>query len=104
MLLMFVWKPAKILSSCIGAASLMVFPTVSALKANAVRQDQQGRIQGAVAGLQSFTQGVGPLFYGSVFSDLHTPGCRIPINIVFVISSVMLLPAVLAALFMTRGA
>jgi len=77
---------------------------VSALKANAAAEDQQGRIQGAVAGLQSFANGVGPIFFGAIFSYVQRPESPIPQRYVFSVSLAILLPALWAAFSLHRVA
>jgi len=89
--------PFLVLSCVLGGGASMVFPCVSALKANAVGEDQQGRIQGAVSGLQSFANGAGPLVFGAIFAYLQKPGGHIPVQMAFSVSGIILLPALLSA-------
>lgn len=70
-LLAFVHSKSAVSLSCIfGGFGSIVFPCVSALKANAAPSTEQGRIQGAVSALQSFALGLGPLIYGGIFAAL----------------------------------
>merc|ERR1711924_324001 len=96
-LLLFSSKALLALSCSLGGGGTMVFPCVSALKANAAPEDQQGRIQGAVAGLQSFSMGIGPLFFGAIFSYVQRPDSHIPERFIFSVSVATLVPALLAA-------
>lgn len=49
----------------LGSLAFMSLPVISGLKANAVRQHEQGALQGALSGVQALASGVGPvLFYG----------------------------------------
>lgn len=95
-------KNMLMLSCGLGGFASMVFPCVSALKANAAPEDQQGRIQGAVSGLQSFAQGIGPLIFGPLFSYLQQPGSKIPEQMAFALSLAILLPALLAGASLHR--
>lgn len=87
----------------LGGFASMVFPSVSALKANAAPEDEQGRVQGAVSGLQNFAMGLGPLIYGPAFALLSQPS---PFDVgpqaVYGLSVAVLLPAVYVAWTLER--
>jgi DHA1 family tetracycline resistance protein-like MFS transporter len=63
---------ATIISSFCG----MSFPTISAIKANNVKESEQGRIQGALYSLQALASGVGPMLLRGVYyyTKDTTPG------------------------------
>ena len=46
---------------------LMILPSVSAIKANNVRDDEQGAVQGAIVGVSTFAEGCSPVLYGYAF-------------------------------------
>jgi DHA1 family tetracycline resistance protein-like MFS transporter len=86
----FVHFDYAVVAGCVaGGFGTLVFPTVSALKANAAPVTEQGRVQGAISSLQSFALALGPLLYGSSFSWIVGPnspfGHPLP-QAVFVIS------------------
>jgi len=47
----------------------MAFPTISAIKANNVAENEQGRIQGALYSVQALASGAGPLVLRAVYSQ-----------------------------------
>ena len=51
--------------------ALWAFPAVSAIKANAVGQDMQGAVQGALFGVKSLSQGLGPPVLAVVYSKCN---------------------------------
>jgi len=77
------------------------------MKANAARESEQGRVQGAVSGLQQFATGVGPLSYGAIFGLLA--GSKSPVGSpapqgIFVLSLAVLVPTVAVAASLCRSA
>jgi DHA1 family tetracycline resistance protein-like MFS transporter len=65
----FLHSEYAVVAACVvGGFGSLVFPCVSALKANAAPETEQGRVQGAISSIQSFALALGPLLYGSVFS------------------------------------
>ena len=50
-----------------GAFAFLALPTISAIKANAVRAHEQGAVQGAISGMQALASGIGPLIFMQLF-------------------------------------
>jgi MFS family permease len=46
-----------------GTLSVLTYPAVSSIKANALPDHEQGAIQGALSGVQAIAQGIGPLVF-----------------------------------------
>jgi len=85
---------------CGGFGSL-VFPCISAMKANGVTDQEQGRIQGAVSALQSAGLGVGPVLFSSLFAYVvgpRAPGGHPVPGAAFVLPIAGLLPALAIAM------
>lgn len=96
---------AVVLSCVFGGFSSLVFPSVSALKANAAPPSEQGRVQGAVSALQNFALGLGPLVYGGFFSLLigpHSPLGRPCPQAVFLLSILVIIPAGFVSMTLKR--
>jgi len=80
-------------------------PPIQSLMTHQVDPTEQGRLQGAISGLQSFAGIFGPFLFAQVFSfsissasPLHVPG------LAFVLSAVLLTVGTAIALRVTRGA
>ena len=56
------------ISVSLGALGMVTFPSISSLKSNNVDPDEQGKIQGAIVGIQSLAMGVGPVVFSSLFA------------------------------------
>jgi DHA1 family tetracycline resistance protein-like MFS transporter len=69
-------------------------PAISAIKANNVRESEQGSIQGALFGAQSLATGFAPLVMGALYHWAASRGCA-PIVFYFS-SSIALLGAIIA--------
>jgi MFS family permease len=52
----------------LGALAGVAYPAISAIKANMCGVDQQGLVQGALAGIRALASGLGPLAFAQVFS------------------------------------
>jgi signal transduction histidine kinase len=50
------------------AVGMLCFPALTALKSNSVANDEQGLINGALSGVRSLGQGLGPLAFNSVLT------------------------------------
>ena len=55
-------------SICVGALGMVTFPSISSLKSNNVDPSEQGKVQGAIVGVQSLAMGVGPVAFSSLFA------------------------------------
>lgn len=61
----------------VGSLAFMSLPVISGLKANAVRQHEQGALQGALSGVQALASGIGPvLFYALYRCDIPCYSAR----------------------------
>jgi hypothetical protein len=68
-LLSCVTTKAQALSAVsLGALANVAYPAISAIKANMCGVDQQGLVQGALAGIRALASGLGPLAFAQVFS------------------------------------
>jgi len=61
-------------SVCLGALGMVTFPSISSLKSNNVDPSEQGKVQGAIVGVQSLAMGVGPLAFSSLFAFFTRAG------------------------------
>ena len=52
----------------IASLGMLCFPALTSLKANALGPDEQGAVQGALAGVRSIGTGAGPLIFNQVFA------------------------------------
>lgn len=52
----------------LGSIASVSFPAISALKSMHVAQDQQGLVQGALAGIRALAAGLGPLAFAQLFA------------------------------------
>jgi DHA1 family tetracycline resistance protein-like MFS transporter len=52
----------------INALTTITFPAIATLKSNLVDITEQGSIQGALAGMQSLAEAIGPLIYSGLFT------------------------------------
>jgi MFS transporter, DHA1 family, tetracycline resistance protein len=46
-----------------GTLSVLTYPAVSSIKANALPDHEQGAVQGALSGVRAIAQGIGPLLF-----------------------------------------
>lgn len=70
-------KTTIFIATAISSFGGMSFPTISAIKANNVKESEQGRIQGALYSLQALASGVGPMLLRGVYhytKDTTFPG------------------------------
>ena len=56
----------------LGGLGGVSFPAISALKANACGADEQGLVQGALAGIRALSSGLGPLAFSALFAACTT--------------------------------
>jgi MFS transporter, DHA1 family, tetracycline resistance protein len=66
-----------------GAFAFLALPTISSIKANAVRDHEQGALQGALTGVSALAAGAGPLLFMQLFhfctsATLWQPRVRFP--------------------------
>ncbi|KAI8462492.1 MAG: major facilitator superfamily domain-containing protein [Monoraphidium minutum] len=58
----------------LGSFAGVSFPAVSAIKSNHCGADEQGLVQGALAGIRAFASGLGPLLFSALFAACATTG------------------------------
>lgn len=88
--------------SAVGSLLNMSFPTISAIKSNNVDELEQGRIQGALYSLSSFSYAVGPLSMRFIYhetKDYPYPGA----GTMFLFAGVLYLFASFISLKLPRG-
>ncbi|KAL3156285.1 hypothetical protein ABBQ32_012557 [Trebouxia sp. C0010 RCD-2024] len=52
----------------VGSIGSVAFPAISSIKANNVRDSEQGTIQGALYGARALAQGTGPIIFAAIFA------------------------------------
>lgn len=60
-------KALVFVAMAVGTGVTMAFPTISALKANNVKDSEQGRIQGALYSVQAISSGLGPTLMRQIY-------------------------------------
>lgn len=60
-------KTLIFVAMAVGTGVTMAFPTISAIKANHVKESEQGRIQGALYSVQAISSGLGPTLMRQVY-------------------------------------
>lgn len=60
-------KATIFVAIAIGSGVSMAFPTISAIKANNVKDSEQGRIQGALYSVQAVASGLGPTVMRQIY-------------------------------------
>jgi hypothetical protein len=53
----------------LGSLAGVSFPAISSIKSTHSRPDQQGLVQGALAGIRALATGLGPLAFAQLFSS-----------------------------------
>lgn len=65
--------PAQVLlATAIGSLTVMAYPSISSIKANAVPEHEQGAVQGALSGATALATGIGPLVFNQLYSWVTT--------------------------------
>lgn len=78
-------------------------PPIQSLMTHQVDPTEQGRLQGAISGLQSFAGIFGPILFAQVFSFSISPSSPIHLpGLAFVLSAVLLIVGTVMALQVTR--
>jgi hypothetical protein len=99
-LLSCVTTKAQALSAVsLGALANVAYPAISAIKANMCGVDQQGLVQGALAGIRALASGLGPLAFAQVFSMTTRTGSEFGYHpsVVFYMSCTLMGVAALVA-------
>ncbi|GMH34413.1 hypothetical protein BSKO_02247 [Bryopsis sp. KO-2023] len=90
-----------------GAPVSVVLPSIAAIKASYVSKEEQGAVQGALGGAQSFAKGIGPIVFWGVFyvfrqGKMYLPGapffvCAVLTLCAIAVAATVKLPAKLPA-------
>ncbi len=87
-----------------GALAAIAMPAMQGIAANAVGNDQQGELNGALTSVQSLTAIIGPLLMTQLFFSFNAPDAAVKIpGAAFYVASVLTLGALALLLFVTRG-
>lgn len=65
--------PMVYVAAVAGTMTEVIFPAVTAVKANNAAPHEQGSVQGAIFGARSVALGVGPLFFAAMFQAFTHP-------------------------------
>jgi DHA1 family tetracycline resistance protein-like MFS transporter len=69
MLALVVNKWQALAAVSLGSLAGVSFPAISSIKSTHSRPDQQGLVQGALAGIRALATGLGPLAFAQLFSS-----------------------------------
>ncbi|DBA82924.1 hypothetical protein WJX77_008143 [Trebouxia sp. C0004] len=80
----------------IGSVGSVAFPAISSIKANNVRDSEQGTIQGALYGARALAQGTGPIIFAAIFAAFTREESPFPkfAGAPFVFGAVLMLVAI----------
>lgn len=83
----------------VGSVGSVAFPAISSIKANNVRDSEQGTIQGALYGARALAQGTGPIIFAAVFAAFTREESPFPkfAGAPFVLGAVLMLIAICIA-------